>query len=165
MCWRLILEEFGHEVEYIKGESNFVADAISCLEISDNKDILNISELFCYDDKDLTGSAYPIFNQYIAKSQETDDKLNQNLVSHKDYTRDTFYGSNQNHCLLTLSRCSPSWNLNLYIRQPCRYVRSKHMRVLNTCLLILVNESVPSTYLLSNHDQVRSNEVDLQDLI
>ena len=43
MCWRLILEEFGPGLKYIKGESNAVAYALSRLEISDNRKILNIS--------------------------------------------------------------------------------------------------------------------------
>ena len=44
--WRLILEEFGSELKYIRGENNVVADALSRLERSDNQDILNISELY-----------------------------------------------------------------------------------------------------------------------
>ena len=54
------------------------------------QDILNISELYGYDDKDLPDSAYPIRYHDIAKAQKTDAKLKQNLVSHKDYTLDTF---------------------------------------------------------------------------
>ena len=46
MRWRLILEEFGPELKYIKGENNVVADALSCLKMSDNQDILNISDLY-----------------------------------------------------------------------------------------------------------------------
>ena len=42
MCWRLIIEEFGPEIKYTKGEINVVADALSCLDMSDNNDILNI---------------------------------------------------------------------------------------------------------------------------
>ena len=34
MHWRLILEEFGHELKYIKVENNVVADALSRLEKS-----------------------------------------------------------------------------------------------------------------------------------
>ena len=45
MRWRLILEEFGPGLKYIKGENNVVADALSRLEKSDNQEILNISEL------------------------------------------------------------------------------------------------------------------------
>ena len=37
MRWRLILEEFGPEIKYIKGEHNVLSDSLSCLEISDNQ--------------------------------------------------------------------------------------------------------------------------------
>ena len=46
MRWRLMLEEFGPELKYIKVENNVVADALSCLIMSDNQDILNIYELY-----------------------------------------------------------------------------------------------------------------------
>ena len=75
MRWRLILEEFSPEFKYIKGENNVVADALSCFEMSDNQEILNISELYGYDDKDLPDSAYPIRYHDITKAQETDAKL------------------------------------------------------------------------------------------
>ena len=95
MRWRLILEEFGPELKYIKGENNVVADSLSHLEMSDNQEILNISDLYGYDDKDLPESAYPIRYHNIAKAQETDAKLQQKLVSHKDYTLDTFCGGDK----------------------------------------------------------------------
>ena len=50
MRWRLILEEFGPESKYIKWENNVVADALSRLEKSPNQEILNISEIYGYDD-------------------------------------------------------------------------------------------------------------------
>ena len=80
MRWRLILEEFGPELKYIKGENNVVADALSRLEKMQNQDILNISELYGYDDEDLPDSAYPIRYHGIAKAQETDAKLQQKIV-------------------------------------------------------------------------------------
>ena len=46
MRWRLILKGFGPELKYIKGENNVIADSLSRLEVSDNQDILNISELY-----------------------------------------------------------------------------------------------------------------------
>ena len=46
MRWRLILKEFGPELKYIKGENNVVADALSRIEMSDNQEILNISEIY-----------------------------------------------------------------------------------------------------------------------
>ena len=70
--WRLILEEFGPELKYIRGENNVVANALSCLEMSDNQEILNISELYGYDDEDLPGSHYLIRYHDIAKAQKTD---------------------------------------------------------------------------------------------
>ena len=78
MRWRLILEDFGPELKYIEGDNNVFADALSRLEKSPNQEILNISELYGYDDKYLTDSACPICYHDIAKAQETDAKLNQN---------------------------------------------------------------------------------------
>ena len=46
MCWCLILEEFGPELKYIKGKKNVVADSLYHLDMSDNQDILNISDLY-----------------------------------------------------------------------------------------------------------------------
>ena len=100
MRWRLILEDFGPELKYIKGENNDVADALYRLEKSDNQEILNISELYGYNDEDLPDSAYPISYHDIAKEQKNDAKIQQNLVSHKDYTLDTFRGGDKEHCLI-----------------------------------------------------------------
>ena len=67
MRWRLILEEFVPKLKYIKGENNVIVDALSRLEKSPNQEILNISELYGYDDEDLTDSAYPIRYHGIAR--------------------------------------------------------------------------------------------------
>ena len=100
MRCHLILKEFGLELKYIKGENNVIAEALYCLDMSDNQDIPNISELYGYDDNDLPDSAYPICYHKISKAQKTDANLKQKLVSHKDYTLDTFRGGNQNHILI-----------------------------------------------------------------
>ena len=68
--------------------------------MSDNQEILNISELYGYDDEDLPYSAYPICYHDIAKAQKTDAKLQQKIVSYKDYNLDTFRWGNQNHRLI-----------------------------------------------------------------
>ena len=80
MRWRLILEEFGLELKYIKGENNVVYDALSRLDMSENQEILNISELYGYDDDDVTDSAYPIRYCDIYKAHKTDFKLQQKIV-------------------------------------------------------------------------------------
>ena len=46
MRWRLIIEEFGPELKYIKGENNVVSYSLSWLDMNGNQDILNISELY-----------------------------------------------------------------------------------------------------------------------
>ena len=100
MLWCLILEEFGPELKYIKGENNAISDALSRLETIDNQAILNIYELYGYGDKDLPDSAYQIRYHDLFKAQETDAKLQQKLVSHKDYTLDTFCGGDKDHRLI-----------------------------------------------------------------
>ena len=100
MHWRLRIKEFGPELKYIKGENNVVADALSRLEVSDNKEILNISELYGYNDEGMPDSAYPIRYHDISKAQKTDAKLKKKIVSHKDYTLNNFFRDDQNHCLI-----------------------------------------------------------------
>ena len=92
MRWLLILGEFGPELKYIQVENNLVADALSRLDMSDNQGILNISELYGYGDTDLPDSDYLIRYHNISKAQKTDAKLKQNLVSHNDYTLNTYGG-------------------------------------------------------------------------
>ena len=108
MRWRLILKELGPELKYIKVENNVVADALYRLVVNDNQEILNISELYGYNDDDLTDSAYPIRYFDIAKAQKNDAKLQHKLFSHKDYTFDTFCGGDQKHSLIFL-------NSNIYL--------------------------------------------------
>ena len=110
MRWRLILEEFGLELQYKKGENNVISDALPCLEISDNQDNLNFFRLYGNDDNDLTDSADPIRYHNIGKAQKTDYIINRNLVSHKDYTLDIFCWDNQNHRLISQNRkiCLPA---------------------------------------------------------
>ena len=58
MRWRLIVEELCPELKCIKGENNIVSDALSLLDMSDNQDTLNVSEIYGYNDNDLRDSAY-----------------------------------------------------------------------------------------------------------
>ena len=124
MRWRPILEDFGPELKYIKGENNVVADALSRLEKSPNQEILNISELYGYNDADLPDSAYPSCCHYISKAHKTDAKL-ENLVSYKYYTLNTFCGVYQNHHLICRNSkiCLPAVlqkkNINWYHGMLC----------------------------------------------
>ena len=80
MRWRLTLEEFGPKLKYIKGENNVVADALFRLEMSDNQEIRNSSELYGYNDADLSDTSYTIRYHDIAKAQETYAKLQQKTI-------------------------------------------------------------------------------------
>ena len=68
MHWRLILEEFVPELKYIKGENNVIANALYRLDMIDNQNILNISDIYSYDDADLPNSAYLIRYHNISKA-------------------------------------------------------------------------------------------------
>jgi hypothetical protein len=69
MRWRLVLEEFGPDLQYIKDTHNVVANVLSRLSIDDDQEIFNISECFGYDDDNLPTSSFPLQYKDIAKAQ------------------------------------------------------------------------------------------------
>ena len=77
--------------------------------MSDNQDILNISEIYGYEDKELPNSAYPTCYHDIAKAQKNYAELKKKPVSHKDYTLNKVFGGDPNHRLILQNRkiCLP----------------------------------------------------------
>jgi hypothetical protein len=77
LCQRLLLEEYGAEIEYIKVEKNVVADALSRLPTQ---------ELFLFDDAG--DEEFPLNLQLIADYQQNDEYLQTQLRanSKKYYT-------------------------------------------------------------------------------
>ena len=76
MRWRLLLEEYGPELRYIKGENNIVADALSRLEITNNAPYEQMSfqdmcELYAADEEDFPAE-YPLSYAEIAYEQGKD---------------------------------------------------------------------------------------------
>jgi transposase InsO family protein len=100
MRWRLVLEEFGPDLQHIKGERNVVADALSRLEIDDDQEIFNISECFCYDDDDLPPSSFPLRHKDIAKAQLDNPALPLKLRTNEDFSEATFRGGDEEHKLM-----------------------------------------------------------------
>jgi hypothetical protein len=100
MRWRLVLEEFGPDLQYIKGERNVVTDALSRLEIDDEQEIFNISECFGYDDDDLPPSSFPLRHKDIAKAQLDNSALLLKLRTNKDFSEATFRGGDKEHKLI-----------------------------------------------------------------
>ena len=100
MRWRLILEEFGPELKYIKGEKNVEADALSRLEMDNSIDTVNPTECFGYDDDNLPANLYPVRYCDIAKAQRKELKLVEKLTTHESYTEVTFRGGDNDHKLI-----------------------------------------------------------------
>ena len=65
MRWRLLLEEFGPKLLYIKGEQNIVANALSRLDLSEE---VFAPDLFAFDEEDFP-SDYPLSYTQIMYEQ------------------------------------------------------------------------------------------------
>ena len=97
MRWRLILEEFGPKLKYIKGANNIVADALSRLNIqkyADNNKPTNsyLAEQFAFDSTDLPKNALPISFKTIMVHQQKDKKLLKLVNSSTGYSINSFHG-------------------------------------------------------------------------
>eukprot|EP00804_Cyclotella_cryptica_P008076 CCRYP_004575-RA/>CCRYP_004575-RA protein AED:0.32 eAED:0.33 QI:0/0/0/1/0/0/2/0/374 len=80
--WRLLLEEFGPEIFYIKGTHNTVADAISCLDIGPVREERAIDTSAYQEEMNLVfvnhnkeDVIYPLSVQDIAEAQKLDASL------------------------------------------------------------------------------------------
>lgn len=72
--WRLLIEEFGPEIRYIKGEDNKAADALSRLNLkAEDKDLIYAVE-----------EIFPLATKVIAAHQGKDTKLQESLKSKPD---------------------------------------------------------------------------------
>jgi hypothetical protein len=100
MRWRLVLEEFGPDLQCIKGENDIVANALSRLDTDDNQEIFNVSECFGYDDEDLPPSSYPMRHEDIAKAQLDDPASQTKLKNHKGHNKITFHGGDKDYKLI-----------------------------------------------------------------
>ena len=96
MRWRLILEEFGPELHYIKGENNIVADALSRLDmvkepITESLHSDEAAELFAGDEDELDfPKDFPLSYAEIQSKQETDAYIQKRLND-----RDTPYAKQE----------------------------------------------------------------------
>ena len=104
MRWRLILEEYGPELIYIKGENNVVADALSRLNLQPTTlpaTLETMAEHFGLDDDDLPADAYPLHYKLIAREQNKDRNLFKLLKSNTSgYTIKSFCGGGKKRDLI-----------------------------------------------------------------
>jgi hypothetical protein len=87
MRWRHLIEEFGPELIYIKGSSNVVADALSCLDITSDHTI--VADLYGATMKDIV---FPITFSNILCHQQQDTALHQTVHSNPKYHIKSFHG-------------------------------------------------------------------------
>ncbi len=80
--WRLILEEYGPDLKYIKGENNIVADALSRLNLNKSAepatpqpDRTQMAEAFAVDELEIPDEDYPLSHALIAQEQAKDNGL------------------------------------------------------------------------------------------
>ncbi len=116
MRWRLVLEEYGPELRYIKGEDNIVADALSRLDLQEpvTKDEIfvfqhgysqysgeRMAEIFAADDDDVP-SSYPLSNHQIHLEQQRDDALKDYIDKHSAaYRTEKYIHGDKNYDLFT----------------------------------------------------------------
>ena len=102
MRWRLIIEEFGPKLTYIKGESNVVADALSRMRLSEDE---FAPEAFAGDaNAGDFPTEFPLTYKQIAYEQGKDKKLQARLKNEKEkhlYVTKTFRHSDKSYELVT----------------------------------------------------------------
>jgi RNase H-like domain found in reverse transcriptase len=75
MQWRLLIEEFGSKLTYIKGENNIVADTLSRMAMTEAN---FLTEAFAADEHDFP-EAYPLSFKEIAFEQSQDKEVQELL--------------------------------------------------------------------------------------
>ena len=101
MRWRLLIEEFGPKLTYIKGENNIVADALSRLRL---KEVDFSLEAFAADDETSDfPTDFPLSYAQIAHEQSKDVKLQDAFVKtgQTNYVKETFRHSDKSYELIT----------------------------------------------------------------
>ena len=102
MRWRLIIEEFGPKLTYIKGESNVVADALSRMRLSES----DFSQE-AFPANVAAGDVpegFPLSYKLIAQEQQRDNVLQVRLTSTRErdlYQKKTFRHSDKSYELVT----------------------------------------------------------------
>ena len=87
MQWRLYIEEYSLELQYIKGEKNVVADTLSRLDMDEKPSLhkaLITEEMcldwYCYAKEEMTYDSHPLSFQHLEKSQNADKSLKKILL-------------------------------------------------------------------------------------
>ena len=103
MRWRLVLEEYGPELRYIKGENNIVADALSRLDMVEAEDFHYINteeyQAECFADT-IEQEPYPLSYADIEAEQNKDAKLLDAFAKSQLYERKEVHHSDGTYHLI-----------------------------------------------------------------
>ncbi len=97
MRWRLIIEEFGPKLLYIKGENNVVADALSRLGLKEEDFSL---DAFAFANQDVD-DGFPLTYAKVHKAQQEDQALLDTAAKDKAFKTETYRHSDKQYDLLT----------------------------------------------------------------
>jgi hypothetical protein len=106
MRWRLYIEEYSPELQYMKGTHNVVADALSRLDIietpMDNTQESFLGLLECFGTKKTDELHFhPLNFKYLLKMQESDKSIMKILEKDsKEYTLQDFHGGGKTTALI-----------------------------------------------------------------
>src|SRR5687767_8867792 len=101
MRWRMYIEEYSPDIQYIKGENNVMADALSRLdcdeEVSQQEAFIMdevCSDWYCYAKEEKAYDSHPLSYDKLEKAQQTDKQLLENLNMDKNnmYHTQFFHG-------------------------------------------------------------------------
>ena len=82
MRWRLILEEYTPELQYVPGNQNIVADALSRLDKTDKElQIHKMPEAFGMEDKEMPQYVFPLKYSRIKRHQKKDTPCKRKRLS------------------------------------------------------------------------------------
>lgn len=92
--WRLIVEEYGPKLEYIKGCKNVVADTLSRYPRKDEPAKIEVHEIWANEEAD---DEFPLGFEILAQAQQEDQRLQQVATNNPDYTSKRFLRHNLIH--------------------------------------------------------------------
>jgi hypothetical protein len=101
MRWRLLLEEYGPKLTYVKGTNNIVADALSRLDISEEEFSEEAFAIELATEEDFPAD-YPLSYKEIAYRQQRDEKLLKDATEKPDqYIKKPYTFSDKTYELIT----------------------------------------------------------------
>ena len=99
MRWRLYIEEYSPDLQYIKGEKNVVADTLSRLDMDEKPSLHEAlitdemcSDWYCYAQEEMTFDSHPLSFQKLEKAQDAGKSLRKILLQENlPYQKHSFH--------------------------------------------------------------------------